>query len=71
MKEIMAQDTMLTYPQFDKPLIVYTDASEKQIGGIVTQAVNLKDFSARNSLTPTLIPSHRTRVVSNSGGKVF
>jgi ribonuclease HI len=32
----MAQETMLTYPQFDKPFIVYTDASEKQIGGVVT-----------------------------------
>jgi len=37
MKDIMAQDTMITYPQFDKPFVVYTDASEKQIGGVVTQ----------------------------------
>ena len=36
-KDLMAQDAMLTYPQFDKPFIVYTNASEKQIGGIVTQ----------------------------------
>jgi hypothetical protein len=37
MKEILAQDAMLTYPEFDKPFIIYTDASERQIGGIVTQ----------------------------------
>jgi phospholipid-translocating ATPase len=37
MKEIMGRETMLTYPQFDKPFVIYTDASEKQIGGIVTQ----------------------------------
>jgi hypothetical protein len=36
MKDIMVQGTMLTYPQFDKPFTVYTDASEKQIGGVVT-----------------------------------
>jgi hypothetical protein len=36
-KEQMAQEAMLTYPQFDKPFTVYTDASEKQIGGVVTQ----------------------------------
>jgi hypothetical protein len=33
----MAQEAMLTYPQFDQPFIAYTDASDKQIGGIVTQ----------------------------------
>jgi hypothetical protein len=27
----------LTYPQFDKPFIIDTDASEKQMGGIATQ----------------------------------
>ena len=31
------QETMLTYPQFDQPFMVYTDASKKPIGGIVTQ----------------------------------
>jgi hypothetical protein len=36
-KELMQKETLLTYPQFDKPFIVYTDASEKQMGGIVTQ----------------------------------
>jgi hypothetical protein len=37
MKDIITQDTMLTYPAFDQPFIVYTDASDKQIGGVVTQ----------------------------------
>jgi len=37
MKDIMAQNTMLTYPQFNKPFIIYTDASERQLGGVVTQ----------------------------------
>jgi hypothetical protein len=37
MKDIMAQDAMLTYPQFDQPFIIHSDASDKQIGGIVSQ----------------------------------
>jgi hypothetical protein len=37
MKEILAQDIMLTYPQFDKPFHVYTDTSESQIRGIIMQ----------------------------------
>jgi hypothetical protein len=36
-KQLMGQETLLTYPLFDKPFIIYTDASEKQMGGIVTQ----------------------------------
>jgi hypothetical protein len=30
-KDQMAQEAMLTYPQFDQPFTVYTDASEKQL----------------------------------------
>jgi len=37
MKQIITQDTMLTYPQFDKPFLIHTDASDKQIGGVVMQ----------------------------------
>jgi hypothetical protein len=37
MKQIIAQDTMLTYPQFDKPFLIHTDASDKHIGGVVMQ----------------------------------
>ncbi len=37
MKERLAQDAMITYPQFDEPFVVHTDASGKQIGGVVTQ----------------------------------
>jgi hypothetical protein len=33
----MAKETMLTYPNFDEPFVVHTDASNKQIGGVITQ----------------------------------
>jgi hypothetical protein len=37
MKKIMCRETILTYLKFDEPFIVYTYASEKQIGGIITK----------------------------------
>jgi len=37
MKDILAQETMLTYPELDKLFVIYTDASKRQIGGIITQ----------------------------------
>jgi hypothetical protein len=51
-KEQLTQETMLTYPQFDQPFIVYTDASKKQIGGIVTQDDKPLGFFSRK-LTDT------------------
>jgi hypothetical protein len=48
----MAQETMLTYPQFDQPFVFYTDASEKQNGGIVTQNGKPLGFFSRK-LTET------------------
>jgi hypothetical protein len=35
-KDIMAQDDMLTYLHFDKPFIIDTDASEHLIGNVIT-----------------------------------
>jgi hypothetical protein len=37
MKHAIEKETMLTYPDFTKPFIVHTDASSKQIGGVVSQ----------------------------------
>jgi hypothetical protein len=37
MKQIMFNDAMLTYPKFDQPFIIYSDSSDNQIGGIMTQ----------------------------------
>jgi hypothetical protein len=51
-KDQMAQEAMLTYPQFDQPFIVYTDASEKQIGGVITQHGKPLGFFSRK-LTDT------------------
>ncbi|CAG7819693.1 unnamed protein product, partial [Allacma fusca] len=37
LKQELANETLLTYPDFSKPFYVYTDASTKAIGGVVMQ----------------------------------
>ena len=37
MKAIMAKQTMVTLPQYNKPFDVQTDASKKQIGAYISQ----------------------------------
>jgi hypothetical protein len=37
MKQVIANETLLTYPDFSQPFVIHTDASSKQIGGVVTQ----------------------------------
>jgi hypothetical protein len=37
----------LTYPQFDKPFVIYTDASTRQLGGVITQDIRPIAFFSR------------------------
>ena len=37
MKEVIAKETLLTYPQFDKPFEIHTDASKVQLGACISQ----------------------------------
>jgi hypothetical protein len=37
MKNAIAKETLLTYPDFTQPFVVHTDASSKQIGGVISQ----------------------------------
>jgi hypothetical protein len=48
MKNIMAQNTMLTYPEYDKPFAIYTNASKHQIGGVEMQNEKPLGFLAKN-----------------------
>jgi len=36
-KEIIARDVILAYPDFAKKFVIYTDASTRQLGGVITQ----------------------------------
>jgi len=37
MKKLVARDVMLAYPDFSAPFVIYTDASDRQLGGVITQ----------------------------------
>ena len=36
-KRIVSRDVTLAYPNFSKPLVLYTDASDYQLGSVITQ----------------------------------
>ena len=37
MKQIIARKVMLSFPQFDKPFHIHTDASDQQLGAVISQ----------------------------------
>ena len=37
LKKIISKETLLTYPDFNKPFDIHTDASDKQLGSIISQ----------------------------------
>ena len=37
MKKLIAKETMLTYPDFNKPFVIHTDASKVQLGACISQ----------------------------------
>jgi len=36
-KRVIAKETLLAYPNFNKPFQIYTDASHYQLGAVVSQ----------------------------------
>jgi hypothetical protein len=36
-KKIICREVMLTFTDFSKPFHIYTDASDKQLGAVITQ----------------------------------
>jgi hypothetical protein len=49
-KTTIAKEEVLAYPDFTKPFEIYTDASTKQLGAVITQENRPIAFSVRNSL---------------------
>ena len=37
LKKIVAEETLLNYPNWTEPFTVHTDASDKQLGAVVSQ----------------------------------
>ena len=50
-KQIIARDVVLAYPDFSKKFVVYTDASTKQLGGVITQGNRPIAFFSRKLTT--------------------
>ena len=46
-KRVMSTETLLAYPQFDKPFIVHTDASDTQLGAVIFQKKKPIEFYSR------------------------
>ena len=36
-KRVLGRETLLAYPQFDKPFVIHTDASNTQLGAVISQ----------------------------------
>ena len=51
MKRIMARETLLAYPDFNKEFHIYTDASNIQLGAVIVQEGRPVAFFSRK-LTP-------------------
>jgi hypothetical protein len=46
--KIICREVMLTFPYFSKPFHIYTDASDSQLGAVITQDENLLYFIVEN-----------------------
>ena len=47
MKKIVGRDVLLSYPNFSEIFTVYTDASETQLGGVISKNGKLITFYSR------------------------
>jgi len=63
----MAQHTILTYPQFIKQYIFYTDTSENKLVALSHKIKNHWAFLEKTIQLPMLIPSCRAIMMSNHG----
>ena len=55
-KNMIAQEVFLTYPDWTLPFCVHTDASDKQLGAVISQnnkpiAFLVKDYQSRKETT--------------------
>ena len=47
-KRIISRETLLAYPNFNKPFVIHTDASKTQLGAVVSQEGKPIAFYIRN-----------------------
>jgi hypothetical protein len=47
-KQILSTDVLLAFPVFDKPFIIHTDASHRQLGAVISQDTHPIAFIVAN-----------------------
>ena len=55
MKKILGHDVLLYYPNFSENFVMHTDASNTQLGGIMSQNLKLIVFYSRKLTTSKII----------------
>ncbi len=51
-KKVIETEVLLTYPDFDKPFHIYTDASDHQLGAVIMQEKSLDPFIQESLIQP-------------------
>ena len=51
-KRVLARETLMAYPQFDLPFVIHTDASDTQLGAVISQEKKPIAFYSRK-MSPT------------------
>ncbi len=68
LKATIVKEVVLAYPDFLKPFDIYTDASSKQLGAVITQENRpIAFFSRKLSGAQSKYTVYRTRILSHCG----
>ena len=62
MKKSISRETLLVYPDFDKPFKIHTDASKVQLGAVISQDNKPRAFYSRK-LNPTQVNYTATETI--------
>ena len=65
-KAVIAKDVALAYPDYSKEFEIYTDASSKQMGTVITQQNRPTAFFSRKLSEMQKIQCNRNRTLSHS-----
>ena len=65
-KRVMARETLLAFPNFNKPFVLHIDASKTQLGSVISQEGNPIAFYS-GKLNPAKKHNKRERITFHCG----